>query len=131
MHQRTFGYDFHIPMGRAHSTGKVRLEPLFSFPKLHNISFHHVLWKVSNCWLTKDLHLSYVIDVLFYFILLLHFQKIYIFVQWKIVNTIETIPYPLHPLQSIANLALTISLTNMALRNAFVGQKHFFWRRCY
>jgi hypothetical protein len=50
-------------------------EPLFSFPKLHNISFHHVLWKVFNCWLTKDLHLSYVIDVLFYFIFTTTFPK--------------------------------------------------------
>ncbi len=133
MRQKTFGYDVHIPMGRAHSTGKMRLEPLFNFPKIHNISFHHVFWKVSNCWLTKDLHLSYVIDVfLHFFRWLLPFQRKIIFLQWKIVSRTNTIPYPLHPPQTIANLALTTSLINMALKNALVGnfdnicQKGFF-----
>jgi len=133
LHQRSFGYDVHIPMGRAHSTCKVRLEPLFSFPKLHNISFHHLLWKVSNCWLTKDLHFSYVIDVFFYFFFYYYISKKNYFCTMKNSehnrhNCLST----LYTLQTIANLALTTSLINVALRNAFVGnfdnicQKGFF-----
>jgi hypothetical protein len=105
-------------------------------PNYITFLFIMYFWKVSNCWLTKDLHLSYWCIFMF-FLWLLHFQKKIIFVQWKIVSTINTIPYPLHPPQTIANLALTTSLTNMALKNTFVGnfdnicQKDFFLGHCY
>jgi hypothetical protein len=82
---------------------------------------------------------TYLMLLMYFYIfsLIITFPKKIIFVQWKKVSTIDTIPNPLHPPQTIANLALTTSLTNMALRNVFVGnfdnicQKGFFWGHCY